>query len=45
MTLARFIGGVLRHAGKAAFAAITASSIVLELPKATCLLTSPVEGL
>ena len=45
MTLARLIAGVLRHAGYASCAAeIACSTVVLEA-SATCLLTSPVDGL
>ena len=45
ITRARFMGGVLRHAGKAACAAAIASSTVFLLARATCLVTAPVAGL
>ena len=41
---ARFRGGVLRQAGKAALAAAMASLTVAPEAIATCLMTSPVAG-
>ena len=45
ITFARFCAGVFRHAGKAACAAVIASSTVVLLANATCRTTAPVAGL